>query len=197
MDENEQQKADWIYLPNNLEEISLWACLHDGELISCDSDLLDRVVNLEFTVKHLLDDDDTSTTFLLTLDEVTSVRAIGNFRWPGKFEDPPNISREERGQLIKEYQAKWRQESLSWSEFESALATDPLQLGDAGYISKDNVTTLRLGGFLDGEKFDDIYFEVFLRGNHLSASRRDGRDFSLEAFIDLGRKYWDDFGKQN
>ena len=193
MNENEPQKADWIYLRSG-EAFSLWACLHDGELISSRSDLLDRVVNLEFSVAHLLDDDTKSTTFSLNLDEVTSVRSIGHFRWPGTFEGRANNSREEYGQLVKDYLAKWREETVGWTEFESALRTDPLQIGDASFVSRNDVTTLRIGGFLDGEKFDDIYFDVFLRGKNLTASRSDGKDFSIEAFIDLGKKYWDDFG---
>jgi hypothetical protein len=91
--------------------------------------------------------------------------------------------------------AKWRVETVGWTEFESALRTDPLQIGDASFVSRSDVTTLRIGGFLDGEKFYDfIYFHVFLRGKNLTASRSDGKDFSIEAFIDLGKKYWDDFG---
>jgi hypothetical protein len=96
--------------------------------------------------------------------------------------------------LLKDYLAKGRAETVGWTEFESALRTDPLQLGDASIDSRNDVTTLRIGGFLDGEKFDDIYFDVFLRGKNLTASRSDGKDFSIEAFIDLGKKYWDDFG---
>ena len=197
MNENKQRKTDWIYLPNSLEEVSLWECLHDGELITCKSDVLDRVVSLEFSVKHLLNGNDKSTTFFVHLDEVTSVRAIAHFRWPGNFEEPANISREELELLVKDYQDKWREESLSWHEFESALATDPLQIVDAGFVSSNDLTTLRLGGFLNGEKFDDIYIDVFLRGNRLWALRGDGQDCSLQGFIDLGMKYWKDFGEQS
>ena len=182
-------------MPQDVQEISLWSCLHDGELISCRSNLLERFVTLEFSVFYLLKNEETPVTFLLKLDDVSSVRAIGNFRWVGKFEKPENISREEEVKLVKEYWAKWREESLSWSEFESALVTDPLQITDASYVTDDVTTTLRLGGFLDGEKFDDIYFYVFLRGKTLTASRSDGEDFSLQSFIDLGIKYWDAFGK--
>ena len=50
---------------------------------------------------------------------------------------------------------------------------------------------------LNGEKFDDIYIDVFLRGNRLWALRGDGQDCSLQGFIDLGMKYWKDFGEQS
>lgn len=197
MTDNQEQKTDWIYLPKDVEEISLWNCLHDGELISCKSNLLERFVMLEFQVEHLLEDDEENTSFLLKLEDVTSVRAIGHYRPIEKFNPTENISNEEREKLLKEYWAKWREESLSWSEFEAALATDPLQISDASYVSENNETTLKLGGFLDGEKFDDIYFDVFLRGKTLSASLSNGENFSLDKLIELGRSYWESFGNKN
>ncbi len=190
---DEKQNPDWIYLSKDVKEISLWSCLHDGELISSTSNLLERFVTLSFRVEHLLENEE-SVIFSLKLDKVTSVRAIGHFRWVGKFEERENITNEEREKLIKEYWAKWREESLSWSEFESALTTDPFQVREARYAFKNSEITLRLGGFLDGEKFDDIYFDVFLRGKNLSASRSDGKEFNLETFIELGKTYWKDFG---
>ena len=169
------------------------AFLHDGELISSKSNLLERYVTLEFQVKHLLEDEENSVSFFLKIEEVTSVRAICHFRWVGKFEDVEGISREEREQLIKEYWAKWREESLSWSEFETALATDPLQISIASYVEENGKTALSLGGMLNGEKFDDIYFDVFLRGGKISVSRSDGKKFGLESSIELGKNYWEDF----
>lgn len=190
---------DWVYLPESLEEVSLWACLHDGELISSESNLSERFVELEFSVKHLLEEQEREEKirFLMKVADVTSVRAIGHFRPIDKYEEPLNISVGERAQLTKEYYAKWREESLGWSEFESALATDPLGITDAAFVSNNDETTLRLGGFLDGEKFDDIFFDVFIRGRRISATRSDGRDFSLDAFIKLGTDYWNHFGNRN
>ena len=197
MTENEEQKADWIYLLPEIKEVSLWHCLHDGELISCKSNLLERFVTLEIQVDHLIEDEENPICFLLKLEEVTSVRATAHFRWVGGFEEPENASLEERELLIKEYQAKWREESISWSEFEAALATDPLQISNASYVSTNNETTLRLGGFLNGERFDDIFFDIFLRGKRLSAARSDGKDFSLNEFIKLGKAYWESFENKN
>ena len=192
MSNSQEQKTDWIHLPKDVEELSLWSCLHDGELLSSTSNLLERFITLEVLVNHLIEDKENPIRFLLNIDEVSSVRAIGHFRYVGKFEEPENISDFERRILTGKHLI-WREESLSWSDFESALATDPLQISDAGYVEHNDQTTLRLGGFLDGEKFDDIYFYVFLRGKSLTASRSDGEDFSLDKFIELGRNYWDSF----
>jgi hypothetical protein len=194
MAEEKEQKTDWIYLPPDVEELSLWSCLHDGELISCTSDSNDeyRVV-LEFSVGHLLNEDDEGLTFPITMDGVTSVRATVNIHPAEKLIVPENTSREQHGKLIAEYHSKWREESFSWAEFETALATDPLRILNAGFVSKNNEATLRLGGILNGEKFNNIYCEVFMRGRSLSVSRSDGKDFNLDAFIDLGRDYWKNF----
>lgn len=196
MNENVSKKADWLYLPGDLSEVSLWACLHDAKLISCSSNLLERFVTLEFHVGHLRDDAKSELRFLLTLKDVSSVRAVGHFRWVGEFELPNDVTPDQRDLLVKEYWAKWREETLSWSEFEAALASDPLDVGDACYVSTNGETTLRLGGFLNGDKFDDIFFDVYLRGGELIASRSDGKNFSLVEFIQLGERYWDLFGKK-
>ena len=170
MAEKEDQKPDWIYLPPDTEETSLWLCLHDGELLSCRTSPEDGTVTLEFAVNHLREVGEDDLTFVVKLDSVTSVRAAAGFSLPEG--------------------AGWLEQSLSWPEFEKSLSTDPLQISDAGVATGNSETTLRLGGFLDGEKFDHIYCEVFLRGSSISASRSDGKDFGLEAFIELGRHYW-------
>jgi hypothetical protein len=190
--EKEEQKIDWTYLPEGITEVSLWDCLHDGELISCHSNLPERTVALEFSVKHLVDEKDSDLRFFVKVEGVTAVRATGTFRPVGKFEDPQNIK--ERARLLKEYHGKWREESVSWSVFESAVETDTLEVGDAGYVSNTDQVALRLGGFINGEHFDDIYFHVFLRGKALVAARSDGKAFNLDAFIELGRNYWNEIG---
>ena len=168
------------------EAVSLWECLHDGELMSCNTNHLERTVTLEFSVDHL------DLNVLLTVDEVASVRAIGHFRRVGKFDEPDDISPEELTRLIEEYRAKWREESVTWLDFELALSTDPLQIMDANFVTDEDSKTLRLGGFLNGEKFNDIYFDVFVRGKDFSITRSDGDNLSLESFRRLGRKYWEE-----
>ena len=52
--------------------------------------------------------------FFLHLNNVRSVRANVNFRWPGEFVVSKGASRDEESRLITEYQAKWREESIGW-----------------------------------------------------------------------------------
>ena len=113
------------------------------------------------------------------------------FRRLGDFKEPTNASAEQRAKLVKDYQKKWREESIGWPEFESILLTDPLQLLDASMIANGETQALRLAGFLDGEKIHDLYCEVFIRGEQISADRSDKRKFSMSEFIELGDKYWE------
>jgi len=184
-----EEKIDWTHLPNALEAITLWGCLHDGQLLACESNLEQRSVQLTFSVDHLVEDNDPDR-FFITIGDVTSVRANLVFRRLGDFEETFNTKPEERTRLVKEYQEKWREESIGWPEFESLLSTDPLEITDAEMVQHEGSAALRLGGFLNGEKVDDLYSEVFIRGAKISASRSNTKEFALSDFIELGNNYW-------
>lgn len=191
MSGSKENLADWLHTPVVCEVQSLWACLHDGELLSCKSDLIARSVILEVKVDHLLDDSQAHVKFLLRVEGVTSVRAVVEFPWPGGVSIPEGTTREDESRLINEYWAKWREESISWQVFESTLAVEALEIHEAELARGNNSVTLKLGGFLYGEPFDDHYCTAFIRGSNISASRSDGLTFSLEEFMRLGREFWE------
>jgi hypothetical protein len=196
MNEDSAKELDWTSLPPGTEVESLWDCLHDGELLSCRSDLIDRKVSLEFRVRHLQEEADDDLRFFLHLHNVRSVRANVYLRWPGEFVISKDASRDEECRLISEYQAKWREESIGWLSFEGSLSTDPLQISDADIARSSGKVALKLGGHLDGERFNDLYCGVLLRGTSISASRSDERPLSLEQFMEMGRRYWEEFSKR-
>ena len=196
MNDDSEKELDWLYLLPGTEVESLWDCLHDGELLSCHSDLINRAVKLEFNVHHLKEKPDDDLRFFLHLNGVHSVRANVDFRWPGEFVESKGASRKEESRLITEYQAKWREESVSWLSFEGSLSTDPLQISEAEMVRSNGKVALKLGGFLDGERFKDLYCRVFLRGTNISASCSDERSFTLEQFVEMGRRYWEEFSQR-
>jgi hypothetical protein len=196
MEEDSEKELDWVYLTPGTEVESLWDCLHDGELLSCHSDLINRKVALEFRVHHLQEEPDDDLRFFLHLNNVQSVRANVSFRWPGEFVVSKGVSRDEESRLITEYQAKWREESIGWLSLEGSLSTDPLQISNADIARSNGKVALKLGGHLDGERFNDLYCWVFLRGASISASRSDGRPFTLEQFMEMGRRYWEEFSQR-
>lgn len=193
MSEEPGQELDWTHLPADSDIESLWESLHDGELISCTSNLIEQQVILECRVEHLLPASSGEVIFSLQLEKVSSARANVWVRWPGQFTVPKGVSREEESRLIAEYHAKWREESLSWSEFEIALAADSLMIAEAEFAQRNGEVALKIGGFLDSEKFNDQYCSIFLRGGSLTASRSDGQVFSFDQFLELGRQYWEAF----
>lgn len=196
MSDNSEQELDWVNLPRDCEVESLWECLHDGVLVSCRSDPVNRVVTLEFKVSHLTEEPNAESRFFLLIHNVRSARANVYFRWPGEVVLPEGASREEQSRLIKEYQAKWREESIGWLVLEGALSTDPLQIYVAELARRDDKVALNIGGQLDGARFDNISCSVFVRGDLITASRSDGEPFSLEQFREMGRRYWERFSRQ-
>ena len=195
MEEENKTELDWLYLPANAESKSLWSCLHDGEIVSCQSDLINRNIQFKCEILHLLDESEQDLKFLLLLEEVTSVRAFVHFRSEENFSVPEDVSREEASRLIKEYQARWREESIAWKDFEKNLPENPLSISDADFVSNKNQTALKIGGHLDVDDYYDLYCIIIARGSRIRASRSDGKDFSFEQLIKLGEDYWNSFEK--
>src|ERR1700720_3524868 len=132
MPEQQPPVVDWMNLPAGVQETSLWAGLHDAQIVTIESNLLDRNITLHLESDHLLEFHNLplDMQFLLRLDGVQSARVVHYALWPGQFSVPPGVTREEESRLIAEYQSKWREESLSWTELESALTAECKQVID-------------------------------------------------------------------
>jgi hypothetical protein len=134
--------------------------------------------------------------FLLRLDGVQSARVVRYSIWPGEFLVPAGVSREEESRLIAEYQSKWREESLSWSELESAVTTECKQVIDIAdatlAASADNSVALRISGHLNYAS----YHELFLRAERLTLSRGDGQDLGIAGLLKMGEAYWNAFERR-
>src|SRR3979411_76010 len=111
---------DWMNLPHGTQEISLWAGLHDAQIVSIQSNLLQRAVTLYLESDHLLEFHKLplDMQFLLRLEGVQSARVGHDAVWPGEFSVPAGVAREEEARLIAGYQSEWREESLTWSALE-------------------------------------------------------------------------------
>jgi hypothetical protein len=178
MTEEQTGIIDWMNLPHGTQELSLWAGLHDAQIVSIQSNLLERSVTLHLESDHLLEFHKLplDMQFLLRLDGVQSARVIHYAVWPGEFSVPAGATREEEARLIAEYQSKWREESLSWSELENAVTTECQQVIDIAdatlATSADNSVALGISGLLNYA----TYRELFLRAARLTLTRGDGQD---------------------
>lgn len=191
MDGWDEIVTDWVNLPPGSSTQSLWTCLHDAELTSVESDPLAQTVLLEVKAFFMPEE----IRVILRLDEVRSVRVN---KYPPPFESllTDETPWEERMRVAGEWVSKWREESMGWQDFESALSTDPLEIKEADLAAGREGIALRIGGHLNGEKYDDLWCSVFLRAGAITASRSDGQDFSMGQFINLGEQWWESFGSR-
>jgi len=82
MPEEQPPLLDWTNLPPGAQETSLWAGLHDAQIVSIQSNLLDRTITLNLESDHLLEFHNLplDMQFLLRLDGVQSARVVQT-RW--------------------------------------------------------------------------------------------------------------------
>lgn len=192
MDTAQRQIDDWVNLPEGVVTLGLSSTLHDGHLLAVESDLLARTVTLKFDVAyvrafHKLPE---QTEFVLTITGVESVRLLGNVMWPGEFSVPKGLSRDEERKLVADYQAKWREESRSWSDF-GAMTSSGAELLNATLARGANTLALQMG--FTSER--DSYFEAFIRGRAIHFSVGD-KLVTPEEFLALGEAYWTVFANR-
>src|SRR5258708_3189795 len=198
MPEEQSWIVDWMNLPQGAAEVSLWAGLHDAQIVSIQSNLLARTVTLHLESDHLLEFHKLplDMQFLLRLDGVQSARVAHYALWPGEFSIPSGSTGEEQSRLVAEYQSKWREESLSWSELENPVTPEFKQVIDIAdatlATSPDNSVALRISGLLNYT----AYRELFLRAERLTISRGDGQELGIAGLLKMGEAYWDAFERQ-
>lgn len=199
MPDDQLPPLDWMSLPRAATELSLWPALHDAQIVSIASNLLDRTISLHLESDHLLEFHHLplDMQFLLRLDGVQSARVLRYSVWPGKFSLPPGVSPEEQSRLIAGYQSKWREESLSWTDLENTLTADcqqVLDISDATLATSADTSSLalRVSGLLNYTS----YRQLFLRAERLTLTRGDGHDLGLDGLLEMGEAYWDAFERR-
>jgi len=196
--DEENRIVDWVNLPAGIPVESLWEGLHEAQIISIQSNLLERTVTLNVEIENLrifyqwrLD-----MQFVFRLDGVQSARVVKYSIWPGSFSVPPGVSKEEQERLVAEYQAKWREETLSWGDLEKTMTAEHKQvidISDAALATeKDGGVALRINGLLNYT----MYHELFLRAKKLTISRTDAGEVTVAELLKLGEGYWDALERQ-
>ena len=182
---------DWVNLPAGVEPQSLWACLHDGDLVRVRSDALARTAELCFTVAHIVEHHALSLDliFVFRFTGVSELRALRWEPWPGPEASNAGLSVGEQSARAAEYSSKSRTVSLSWKEFEEVISQRRLEVYEANFVRGEAQVSMRFHGPSSRDDFHD----VAVRGESLSVERSDGEPCSLEALVALGEAYWDAF----
>jgi hypothetical protein len=187
---------DWVNLPAGLEPELLWDSMHDAKLSSMRSNLLERAITIavsecSFLEFHKLPLD---LSIELELSNVQAARVVSWTIWPGPKPDLTGVSYKESNRLVAEYRAKWREQSVSWTDFEERIATEtkPIVVIDAELARSEGSGVAFRSAVMTK---DGDYFEMFLRAAQLSVARSDGEAFDLEALKNLGATYWRDRSK--
>jgi hypothetical protein len=98
--------------------------------------------------------------------------------------------------MVTEYQAKWREESASWNEFETRITREGEQVFDISdatlAMAPNGPVAFKICGHLNYA----TYHEVYLRFETLRISGSDGKQFNFEEFQRLGETYWEAFSKR-
>jgi hypothetical protein len=190
--------VDWANLPPGISGVSLWAGLHDAQIIAIQSNLLHRTVTLNLEIEHLriFYELPLEMQFLFRLEGVQSARVLKYSVWPGAFTIPSDVSKEEEARLVAAYQAKWREESLSWSDLEKAVTAEHKQVIDISDATlatgADRSVALRIMGLFNYTS----YHELVLRAERLTIFRSDAGELAANDLVKLGETYWDAMERQ-
>jgi hypothetical protein len=196
--EEQSRIMDWVHLPAGVSDLSLWEGLHDAQIIAIQSNLLARTMTLNLEIEHLriFYDLPLDMQFLIRLDGVQSARVARYSVWPGNFSVPKGVSKEEESRLVAEFQAKWREESVSWEDLEKSVTYEHKQVIDISdatlAVAENGSVALRIVGLFNYT----TYHEVFLRAERLAIFRSDAGELLVSDLLKLGEAYWDALEKQ-
>ena len=192
--QKKQPVLDWVHLPADVVSDSLWVSLHDGDLTSLVTDHRARTTTFEFDVPYIWNFHGLpeETRFVLYFDGVTSLRASRSMPPAEGFIESAGESSESRNSRIREYHAKWRDESIAWSIWEAEFTRDTdYEVSNAQLAVNPSTASF----YLIGYNGDSVFTEMYVRAERLKLSLKDSIDLSLNEFLEMGGKYWDAFGK--
>lgn len=191
-------KVGWIYLPQDVSPQSLWACLHDGELLTVQSDLLARSLKLEIDLPHLRPGENTGpeARYFLEISGVTVLSVEVSLSWPGTRPETKHLSVKEQIRIQSEFSALGRTESMRWSDYAENFREDAFfQIMNADLAERKDSCALRLEGYFDGETYCGNWWTISVCAQSYRLSRGRSEDISIKEFIQIGQDYWDTFGK--
>jgi hypothetical protein len=166
--------ADWIHPPDAAAEHPLPARFRFAAVIGFQSDRLKRNALIELLPSA--DDGSPEPALLLTLRDVTSVRASTHVLWPGGLAIPPDTIEQERARRIADFKAKSTEVSIDFEACEGALSAGGFVVLDGAWLALGDVITLRLD-VVDGRSRG---YALVLRSGAIDVTTADGTPLALE-----------------
>lgn len=174
---------------------SLWTALHDGRIVEIVSDLMARTLTIAVLSPHLAEHAGLPDTARLRLlfERVRSVHASTFRHWPGECESQTGKTWAEKESIVAAYQAKGREETVSWDEVERTAATvDDLHILEAELDQAEDLTTVSMSCHTS-----DAWFGIRVTAGVFGIDGTDGFPEGMEAVVALGEGYWKAFGSDS
>lgn len=171
------------------ERTSLWAALHDAELVKVTSDALARSVVFELDILHLREFEHLSpdVRWRIIIDGATRLLARVWQPWPGPCPSLDGLPRDQQSRIVEEYQSRGRRVSIAWDEFERAVTERAVDVGDANL--QPGAGVVAFSGYAHGD--GDRLFELEVVGVRVRCERSDLGDVPLQDLCRLGERYWE------
>jgi hypothetical protein len=180
--------------PNEVSS-SLWEAFHDATVVETAADPMARrvVIVLDHEVLRDFAQLSKDVRWRLTIDEVVVLLARTWQPWPGPVPNLKGLTRNEESAIVAEYQAKGRQVSIGWVDFERATKKNGIWLKDAKLREGDSAVVLSAYGH---EENTDRYLEFEVTGKALRCERTDIGPVPLADLLRLGEAFWAGFDKR-
>ena len=173
------------------EPLSLWECLHDGSIVSFESDLMARslTVIVDSAYHWEFHKFPTDTRFRIAGENVRIGEVFDFEPWLGASEPPRETPWEEaQAQRQRDYE-KGRLISVDWKAFAADVATDEdYVVMDAELTASITLAVLELGVM---SYPNSNYRTVRIHAERFRFNLGE-RELSLEAFQAFGAAYWND-----
>jgi hypothetical protein len=173
--------------PQTSESVSLWDCLHDGNIDGVFSDLLAQTVAFVIDVPFHWEFNSLveSTRFRISFAEVLATTALTFLPWPGRHTNLTAADYE----LSQDEARKGRLQSVEWdTAFRHIESTGELLIYDASFIKTQSSSSFHLEGSTDSGDYYELRIEAKQARFFIGDS-----EVSLDDFLKFGERYWKAF----
>jgi hypothetical protein len=180
----------------NVQSQSLWDCLHDGSVVSFDSNLMARTLTIAVDSPYHWEFHElpAETRFRIIGENVRIAEAFDFEPWLGAVDPPRETPWEEaQSQRMSDYK-KGRLISTDWNAFVADIVTDEdYEIMNAELTNGQPLAVLELGIM---SYPDSRYRTVRIQAEGFRFHVGE-RELSLDEFLEFGEAYWKHFAQRS